>query len=86
MCLQWKRLFESLNLETCHFFGYVNSLRLILQLQDDIDQFLLQLDGAPPHWLANVQDYLDEHLLHRWTERVSDYNVHLPNGHPEVLP
>ncbi|GFV49605.1 uncharacterized protein TNCV_2814631 [Trichonephila clavipes] len=34
------------------------TLRLMLQLQDNIDN-ILQLDDAPPHWSANVRDYLD---------------------------
>ncbi|GFX88099.1 hypothetical protein TNCV_159142 [Trichonephila clavipes] len=38
------------------------TLLLMLQFQDDTDNLTLQLDGAPPHWSANMRDYLDEHL------------------------
>ncbi|GFU90899.1 hypothetical protein TNCV_4922321 [Trichonephila clavipes] len=30
-----------------------------------IDNFILQLDGAIPHWPANVRDCLDEQLPQR---------------------
>ncbi|GFX46104.1 hypothetical protein TNCV_2094221 [Trichonephila clavipes] len=42
-----------------------------------IDNFILQLDGAPPHRSVNVQDYLDEHLSHRLFGQVADYNMPL---------
>ncbi|GFX16088.1 hypothetical protein TNCV_4703461 [Trichonephila clavipes] len=58
-------------------FGYVYSLWLMPQLQNDIDNCILQLDGVPQHWSVNVRDYLDEHLPHRWNARVMDYNMPL---------
>ncbi|GFT34971.1 hypothetical protein TNCV_786831 [Trichonephila clavipes] len=50
---------------------------LMSQLQDDIDSFILQLDDAPPHWSANVPEYFDEHLSHRWIGRCMDYDMPL---------
>ncbi|GFV90431.1 hypothetical protein TNCV_50061 [Trichonephila clavipes] len=46
----------------------------MLQLQDNIDNFVLQLEGTPPHWSANVRNYLNKHLPHQWIGRVTDYN------------
>ncbi|GFV32171.1 uncharacterized protein TNCV_1674591 [Trichonephila clavipes] len=51
-------------------------------VSDDIDNIILQLEGAPPHRSANVPDYLDEHLPHWWIRRVNDYNVRLTQWPP----
>ncbi|GFT15069.1 hypothetical protein TNCV_4316471 [Trichonephila clavipes] len=58
-----------------HFFESVNSLWLMPQLKDCIDNFILQLVAALPHCSANEGDYLDEHLLHHWIGRVAHYNI-----------
>ncbi|GFV24592.1 hypothetical protein TNCV_1914541 [Trichonephila clavipes] len=54
------------------------TLWLMLQLQDDINNFILQLAGAPPHWLVNVRDYLDEHLSSAmdWISHGLQYATH----------
>ncbi|GFU82190.1 hypothetical protein TNCV_4466411 [Trichonephila clavipes] len=62
------------------------TMKLMPQLLDEIDNFILKLDGAPLKWSANVRDNLNEHLPHRWIGRDAyDYNMSLPNDHPEFL-
>ncbi|GFV59218.1 hypothetical protein TNCV_2339591 [Trichonephila clavipes] len=62
---------------TSRFLVY-SSLKLSLTMND--------FEGAPPHWSANVRDYLDEHLHQRWFGQVAEYNMPLlPNELPEVL-
>ncbi|GFW42319.1 hypothetical protein TNCV_1207721 [Trichonephila clavipes] len=51
------------------------TLCLILQLQDNVNNFILQLHGLPPHRSAKVRDYCKEHLPHRWIGRVADYTM-----------
>ncbi|GFX26277.1 uncharacterized protein TNCV_948761 [Trichonephila clavipes] len=46
-------------------------------LQDNIESFIIQLDGSPPQWAANMRDYLDEHLPYGWIERIANYNIPL---------
>ncbi|GFU96733.1 uncharacterized protein TNCV_839581 [Trichonephila clavipes] len=58
------------------------TLWLMPQLQDKIDNVILQLDGAPLHWLSIVQGYFDEHLPRRWIGRVADYNIPLTQWSP----
>ncbi|GFW56919.1 hypothetical protein TNCV_161482 [Trichonephila clavipes] len=41
------------------------TLKLMPQLQDDIDIFILQLDFMPPHWSVYVRDF-NGHFPHRW--------------------
>ncbi|GFX88098.1 hypothetical protein TNCV_159141 [Trichonephila clavipes] len=53
------------------------TLLLMLQFQDDTDNLTLQLDGAPPHWSANMRDYLDEHLSQSSIGQNTDYNMPL---------
>ncbi|GFU31960.1 hypothetical protein NPIL_149071 [Nephila pilipes] len=36
-------------------------------LQDNIDNFILLLDGVPSHWSAYVRDYFDDHRLQHAT-------------------
>ena len=36
------------------------------------EDFILQQDGAPPHWKLTVQTYLNENLRGRWIGRVGD--------------
>ncbi|GFU42751.1 hypothetical protein TNCV_3139481 [Trichonephila clavipes] len=61
------------------------TLRLTPQLQDSIGNFILQLNGSPSHWSANLRDYFDEHLPRRWIGQVADITYYIPNDHPEVL-
>ncbi|GFX26454.1 histone-lysine N-methyltransferase SETMAR [Trichonephila clavipes] len=56
-------------------------------LQDDIDNFISQLDGAPPHGSANARDYLEEYLPCQWIGRFVDYNMPLtqwPSRNPNL--
>ncbi|GFX18067.1 hypothetical protein TNCV_1577461 [Trichonephila clavipes] len=46
----------------------------MLHLPDDIDNYILQLDGVPM-WSANARDYLNKHLPHRGIGRVTDYKM-----------
>ncbi|GBM41788.1 hypothetical protein AVEN_167196-1 [Araneus ventricosus] len=42
---------------------------LFPQLEEAVSGFILQLDGAPPHWHNNVREYLNDRLPHRWIGR-----------------
>ena len=44
---------------------------LLPQLEEDSADFILQLDGAPPHYHGNVQRHLNETLAQRWIGRAS---------------
>ncbi|GFU71071.1 hypothetical protein TNCV_1215961 [Trichonephila clavipes] len=58
-----KKVFCVLEFSKSEFFpGYVESLGLMPQLQDDLNNLILRLDGAPPHWSANVRDDLTDGL------------------------
>ncbi|GFY33377.1 hypothetical protein TNCV_1898291 [Trichonephila clavipes] len=49
-----------------------DTLWLISHWHHDTDNFILQLDGTPLHWSANVRDYFDKHLSFSpmdWTTR-----------------
>ncbi|GFW08896.1 hypothetical protein TNCV_3474501 [Trichonephila clavipes] len=50
------------------------TLWLMVQLQDSIDNFILQLDGAPPHWSTYERDYL-EHLPHQWIGYITNHST-----------
>ncbi|GFT74213.1 hypothetical protein TNCV_4081341 [Trichonephila clavipes] len=54
-------------------FLIMSTLWVLPQLQNDIDNFILQLNGAPPHWSVNVRNNLDEHFPQRWIEEVVDF-------------
>lgn len=62
---------------------------LMPQLEEDSDDFVWVQDGAPPHWLHDVRDYLDESLPHRWIGRAADNNLPLfrwPPRSPDLTP
>jgi hypothetical protein len=45
---------------------------LMPQLTDEeVQGYIYQQDGAPPHWHKKVRDYLIEHLLGRWFRRAA---------------
>lgn len=45
---------------------------LLPQLTEDSNNFLLQIDGAPPHWHIAVRDYLNTQLPRRWIGRCGE--------------
>lgn len=49
---------------------------LLPQLKEDFNNSVFQQDGAPPHWDAKVQSYLNEELPWRWIRRCADDLVH----------
>jgi hypothetical protein len=44
------------------------------QLQEDSDNFILQQDGAPPHFHLEVRRHLNTTLPQRWIGRTSRCN------------
>jgi hypothetical protein len=52
-------------------------LLLLPQQAADSGDFVLQQDGAPPHWNINVRRYLNDELPHRWIGRVGEDDVAL---------
>ncbi|GFS86907.1 uncharacterized protein NPIL_371521 [Nephila pilipes] len=69
------------------FFFFLNMLTLGLmpQLQDAIESFILQLEGALSQWSNYVLGYLDEHLPDRWIGRAADDNMTLTQWSPRSL-
>lgn len=62
---------------------------LMPQLEEDSEDFVWVQDGAPPHWLHDVRDYLDESLPQRWIGRAADDNLNLlrwPPRSPDLTP
>ena len=39
---------------------------LLLQLNEDSADFILQMDGAPPHFHRHVREFLNQYLPQRW--------------------
>ena len=38
-------------------------------IANEHEDFIYQLDGAPPHWKLTVRAYLNDNLSRRWIER-----------------
>ncbi|GFX59139.1 DUF4817 domain-containing protein [Trichonephila clavipes] len=48
---------------------------LLPQLEEAVPDFILQQDGAPPHWNKNVREFLNERLAHRWIDRAGPQDM-----------
>jgi len=42
------------------------------QLANEVQGYIYQQDGAPPHWHKEVREYRNEHLPGRWVGRAAD--------------
>ena len=45
---------------------------LLPQLKEDSADFILRMDGAPPHFHRHVRKFLNQHLPQRWIGRGTD--------------
>ena len=46
---------------------------LMPQLADEeVQRYIYQQEGGPPHWHKEVQEYLNEHLPGRWVGHAAD--------------
>lgn len=62
---------------------------LFPQLEEAVPGFILQQDGAPPHWHKNVRQYLNDSLPHRWIGRAGSNDMPLlcwPPRSPDLTP
>ena len=62
---------------------------LVPQLQEDKADFVLQQDGAPPHFLGDVRSYLNIEFPNRWIGRSSADDKPLlswPPRSPDLTP
>lgn len=62
---------------------------LFPQLAEDAQNFILQQDGAPPHWHLAVRGFLNESLPHRWIGRRGNEDLALhfwPPRSPDLTP
>lgn len=50
---------------------------LFPQLGEDLEGFVFQQDGAPPHWHCEVRNFLNEKLPQRWIGRCNDNDLTL---------
>lgn len=76
------------------FEGTGTGFRYLQMLQEQIYPALLEIpelqdmifmqDGAPPHWLRTVRDWLDEHFPERWLGR--DGPILWPPRSPDLTP
>ena len=71
--------------------SYLDMLTLWLfpQLTEDSDNFVFQQDGAPPHWMLDVREYLNHELPNRWIGRVGADDQALipwPPRSPDLTP
>ena len=48
------------------------------------EDFILQQDGAPPHYYGDVRAYLDENLPNRWIGRRG--SIEFPPHSPDLTP
>ncbi|GBM22420.1 hypothetical protein AVEN_221491-1 [Araneus ventricosus] len=51
---------------TGYIFQDMLSEWLFPQLEEVVSDFILQVDGAAPHWHNNVREYLSDRRPHRW--------------------
>ena len=62
---------------------------LLPQLNEDSADFILQMDGAPPHFHLRVREFLNQHLSQRWIGRRTDDDQMLltwPPRSPDATP
>jgi hypothetical protein len=62
---------------------------LLPQLEEGVPDFILQQDGAPPHWNGHVRDHLNGHLPQRWIGHAGQNDVPLmfwPPRSPDLTP
>ncbi|GFT52255.1 DUF4817 domain-containing protein [Trichonephila clavipes] len=62
---------------------------MLSHLEEAVPDFISQQDSAPPHWNKNVREFLNEHLLHRWTGRAGPKDficLHWPPRSPDLMP
>ncbi|XP_021931474.1 uncharacterized protein LOC110835506 [Zootermopsis nevadensis] len=62
---------------------------LLPQLNEDRADFILQQDGAPPHFHREVRAFLNQHLPQRWIRRGTDVDQKLlswPPHSPDLTP
>jgi len=45
---------------------------LLPQLNEESADFILQMDGAPPHFHRHVREFLNQHLPQLWIGRGTD--------------
>ncbi|PSN41592.1 hypothetical protein C0J52_17614 [Blattella germanica] len=57
---------------------------LLPQLTEDSNIFILQIDGAPPHWHIAVRDYLNTQLPRRWIGRCGESDLPLYQWPPRT--
>jgi len=50
---------------------------LLPQVSEDLEDFISQQDGAPPHWHRDVRRFLNESLPQRWIDRVGKEDLAL---------
>jgi len=62
---------------------------LLPQLNEDSVDFILQMNGAPPHFHRQVREFLNQHLPQRWIGRGTDDDQMLlawPPRSPDATP
>ena len=62
---------------------------LLPQLNEHSGDFILQMDGAPPHFHRNVREFLNQHLPQQWIWRGTDNDQVLlawPPRSPDATP
>jgi hypothetical protein len=62
---------------------------LLPQMSEDSEDFIVQQDGAPPHWHRDVRRFLIESLPQRWIGRVGKEDLVLqfwPPRSPDLKP
>jgi len=62
---------------------------LLRQLNEDSADFILQMDGVPPHFHRHVIEFLNQHLPQRWIGRRTDDDQMLiawPPRSPDTTP
>jgi hypothetical protein len=57
--------------------SYLDTLINWLMPELHEDNFILQQDGAPPHWHWEVRNYLDANLPQPWIGRATGDNMSL---------
>jgi hypothetical protein len=60
--------------------------RLLPQLNEDSAAFILQMEGAPPHFHRHVRELLNQHLPQRWIGHGNDDDQMLLAWPPRVSP
>jgi hypothetical protein len=58
---------------------------LFPRFEEDMEDFVFQKNGAPPHWECNVRSVFNERLPDGWIGRCTEFDIALLRWPPRSL-